>query len=1262
MKKLIAPVIIFLVITSAAFPQVSVNTTGNPPDPSSMLDVQSTSSGLLIPRMTTSQRTGILSPANGLIVFDNDYGSLCFFRAGVWRIAAAVNEGSGSTNHVAFWSASGSLSGNSNFYWDNSSSRLGIGTVSPNQQLEITGSFRFPSTTTPTTGVIYKGTAPFIHNYKPAGRTGANTFVGEFAGNFSMSGSNVWEASCNTVAGYFAMNNNSSGYNNTAVGAYTMMSNTTGYKNTAVGYNSLMTNSTGYNNTAIGSLVLDNNTLGYFNTGCGNEALFANTKGNYNTAVGESTLQNDTTAIGNTALGASALDSYVNGNYNTAVGYLADVSAMTLTNTVVIGYNAIASASNQVRLGNGDIQTFYCKGAWQATSSSNPNMVVDSDGKIMRSTATIPSGTGSATQVAFWSSSGVLSGNSNLFWDNGNSRLGIGTVTPNQQLEIAGAFRFPATSSSSTGVIYKGADRFIHDYKPASGLGGNTFLGINAGNFTMTATGSQSSYNTGIGNLSLTGLTTGSENTATGYLALTANTSGSSNTAIGVQALNANTSGGQNVAIGKDAMYYSTGGNSNTVVGNQAGRGASGNSYTANTLLGYQAGNIISTGSQNILLGYGAGANVTSGSHNIMIGYNLSAPSATGNDQVVIGDQSMFYGDLQNLRIGIGTTTPGQKLEVKSGNILLSNSGTAGEIWFAEPSGSGTNYTAFKAQAQAVNLTYTLPAVIGTDGSILSTTAAGTLSWIAPSSADITAVGSMTSGDAFSGATADDDWLGLGAAAGRIAFDDQATDYVNILNANVGIGIATPSQQLELTGNLELPATTATSGIIYTVNDRFLHNFGTKNVFLGGRSGNLEATLTGANNTGIGDSTLYSLTSGNSNVAIGLSVLRNLSAGSGNTVVGIRAGIGMNTPANGGWNTIIGYQAGKYTNSERNTFLGCEAGMYSATGSFNVFVGHQSGYHNTTGNNSTSLGCRALFTQTGSTTDNDLNNTAVGFEALYSDNPTTEINGRDNVAVGHLALRQNQTGYRNTTIGSEALYTNTTGAYNTAMGAQALYRATNNYNTGIGDGALAFTSSGQRNTAVGATALDVNTTGSYNTGLGFGVTASGGDFSNSTAVGAYATIFADDQVVLGDNYIQTFYCMGAYNGIVGTTNKDLFVDDDGKIGYVSSSARYKEDIIDMQDVNWIYQLRPVNFTYKSDEMKKQQYGLVAEEVEKVNPDFVSYNKDGSVETVSYSQMISPMIKAIREQKDRIEVLESEINLMKAEREQLVSRLEALEKK
>ncbi len=81
--------------------------------------------------------------------------------------------------------------------------------------------------------------------------------------------------------------------------------------------------------------------------------------------------------------------------------------------------------------------------------------------------------------------------------------------------------------------------------------------------------------------------------------------------------------------------------------------------------------------------------------------------------------------------IGIGTNAPGQKLEISNGNILLSNTGTASELRFAEP--AGTNYTGFKAQAQTVDVTYTLPAADGTSGQVLSTDGAGLLSWTTPS-------------------------------------------------------------------------------------------------------------------------------------------------------------------------------------------------------------------------------------------------------------------------------------------------------------------------------------------------------------------------------------------------------------------------------------------------------------------------------------------------------------------------------------------------
>jgi len=80
----------------------------------------------------------------------------------------------------------------------------------------------------------------------------------------------------------------------------------------------------------------------------------------------------------------------------------------------------------------------------------------------------------------------------------------------------------------------------------------------------------------------------------------------------------------------------------------------------------------------------------------------------------------------------------------------------------------------------------------------------------------------------------------------------------------------------------------------------------------------------------------------------------------------------------------------------------------------------------------------------------------------------------------------------------------------------------------------------------------------------------------------------------------------------------------------------------MENIDWIYDLNPVIFYYNSDETETKQYGLIAEEVEEVNPSFVSYNKDGEVVTVSYSQLISPMIKALQDQQELIEELQARI--------------------
>jgi len=130
-------------------------------------------------------------------------------------------------------------------------------------------------------------------------------------------------------------------------------------------------------------------------------------------------------------------------------------------------------------------------------------------------------------------------------------------------------------TDSLNGIIYKGANTFIHNFRHATGdtarpTGNNTFVGESAGNLTMGSTATQTyhgSYNTGIGKLSLNANTTGYQNSAVGYASLRSNTTGSSNSALGYYSLYSNTSGNSSSAVGYTSLYSNTSGYSNSAVG-----------------------------------------------------------------------------------------------------------------------------------------------------------------------------------------------------------------------------------------------------------------------------------------------------------------------------------------------------------------------------------------------------------------------------------------------------------------------------------------------------------------------------------------------------------------------------------------------------------------------------------------------------------------------------------------------------------------------
>lgn len=248
-----------------------------------------------------------------------------------------------------------------------------------NGYIELSKSLKLQETTDLNTGVIYKGTTSFIHNFKNASNMGNNTFVGINSGNFTLGGgsftggsmnsgfgantlSSLTTGSWNTALGYNCLNANTSGNYNTAIGHFVMSFNTTGSFNLAIGGQTLYNNISGVGNVGVGYYALLNNITGGSNTALGTNALEGNTSGSDNVAIGKSTLNLNETGFRNTAVGTTALYNSL-GAYNTALGYDAGTNVTTGTNLTLIGNNSEPSSGttqNQVTLGNNSVTSLRC--------------------------------------------------------------------------------------------------------------------------------------------------------------------------------------------------------------------------------------------------------------------------------------------------------------------------------------------------------------------------------------------------------------------------------------------------------------------------------------------------------------------------------------------------------------------------------------------------------------------------------------------------------------------------------------------------------------------------------------------------------------------------------------------------------------------------------------------------------------------------------------------------------------------------------------
>lgn len=245
-----------------------------------------------------------------------------------------------------------------------------------------------------------------------------------------------------------------------------------------------------------------------------------------------------------------------------------------------------------------------------------------------------------------------------------------------------------------------------------------------------------------------------------------------------------------------------------------------------------------------------------------------------------------------------------------------------------------------------------------------------------------------------------------------------------------------------------------------------------------------------------------------------------------------------------------------------------------------------------------------------------------------------------NTATGAYALNANPTGVSNTASGYQALYTNSTGANNTALGSSALYsNISGKGNEAIGVNALFTNTTGIRNLGIGSNALFANVSGSYNIGIGFDAgynqnTGNDNIYIGNVGIGGESQTLRlgtqGSSGLVGSGILTTYIAGVASSQVTGAA---VYVTASGQLGVLASSERYKTGITAMETgTNKLEQLRPVRFHLKSEPDGAVQYGLIAEEVEKIYPELVIRDAAGTIQGVRYDELAPLLLNEVQQQR------------------------------
>jgi len=674
MKKIIrffycAIICVFITNVTTVFSQnVGINTTGATPDASAILDVVSTTSGVLIPRMTAAQVGAIVSPATGLMVYVTDLPEGFYYYNGADWVKFITKDENGNTP-INQTNANADPSAFVHIQPDAGNNK---GLLIPRLTAAQTAAIASPATglmvyvTDLPEGLYYYNGADWVkfiskdeNGNVPINQTNANADPSAFVHIQPDAGNNkglliprLTSAQAAAIAspatglmvyvtdvtpGFYY----NSGTPGTPVWVQLITSVSTGWLTTGnagtidgthfIGSTDNIPLNFRVNNQKAGKIdhLLFNTFLGYQsgnvnttgvnNTGIGYQSLYSNNDGSVNTAIGYKALYSNTSGSFNTATGQEALYSNNTGNDNTASGYYALHANTTGSANVAHGEFTL----NDNTTGSRNAAIGYS--ALLGNIGANDNVAFGYNSLF--------SNTYSGQNIAIGNEAlyNQSYANANTPWATDNVAVGIEALYSNN----------PNTNSNGQ------QNTAVGNYSLRTNV-----VGIKNAAFGYRALYTNSeSQNTAIGHTALESNTTGASNTAVGYNALNGNTTSSYNTAVGSAALSSNVTGGYNTTIGTPTLSRDTYASRNVAIGSYALNGqsyANGNVVwaTDNVAIGY--GSLYSNqpttntnGYRNTAIGsWSLYANST-GYHNTSMGYQALYANSTGFSKTETGDQAL---------------------------------------------------------------------------------------------------------------------------------------------------------------------------------------------------------------------------------------------------------------------------------------------------------------------------------------------------------------------------------------------------------------------------------------------------------------------------------------------------------------------------------------------------------------------------------------------------------------------------------------------